>query len=274
MSEDVLSFRRIQKKIGNHAFDGCVGIVEIVLPESMTELEWGAFSGCVSLTTVNLSRNIKRIGLRCFSGCMSLCSVVLPENIVEIDMDAFADCRLIKCLHIPSTVKIVKGRISCGYIDVSADNSHLCSENGVLYSKKKDIIYQYPAIDVSNTYKLNNNVRIIATNCFHDSVHLYTIHLSEHLEVIGESAFRGCVNLRSISIPASIKVMKTRIFWGCDNLESIYMYSETPNYIIIEEDVFLSSVTCHSIILYVPQGCKEKYKKHETFEHFKEIIEF
>lgn len=72
---------------------------EISLPDYITTLERGAFSGCKELTKINLV-NISVIPKNCFSNCTSLKEMYCSDLIVYIGEWAFSHCTSMKDIHI------------------------------------------------------------------------------------------------------------------------------------------------------------------------------
>lgn len=75
-------------KIGNSAFAGS-GLVEIVLPEGMTQVEGALFRGCRKLRSVALPDSAKEIRFNVFEGCESLSCITLPRGLDTIGYRAF-----------------------------------------------------------------------------------------------------------------------------------------------------------------------------------------
>ena len=126
---------------------------------------------------------------------------------------------------------------------------------------------------------------------FWDCVNLKEIKLPLNITVIDGGAFQECVSLKSISIPEGITTINHGMLWGCNSLESVNLPSTLThvyNY-IIEECPNLNTLRClaseppicetnsfnsvERIILYVPEGCKEKYKMSAGWNVFATIIE-
>lgn len=86
--------------IGSGTFSGCKFLSEVNLPESLIEIGPFAFSGCVSLQALRLPSNLQRIDVGAFDGCTALQSVLLPQSISKIENTtgwvwnhhAFYDC--------------------------------------------------------------------------------------------------------------------------------------------------------------------------------------
>jgi hypothetical protein len=75
-----------------------------VLPDSVSEICTGAFSGCTGLTEVTLSPQVETICSFAFKGCTGLKQINLPEDVETIEQASFAYC--------PKDVKFIFGGIS------------------------------------------------------------------------------------------------------------------------------------------------------------------
>ena len=78
--------------IGNGAFSGCSSLSSIVIPESVTSIGDRAFSDCISLSKIVIPSSVTSIGNSAFSGCRSLSNIVIPNSVTSIGSDAFAGC--------------------------------------------------------------------------------------------------------------------------------------------------------------------------------------
>lgn len=91
------------KAIGENAFQG-TDVVSIYIPDSVSEIGAGAFSGAESLQEVRLPENLKIIEESAFESCESLYRINVPENLMVIKGMAFAGCSSIKGMTIPESI--------------------------------------------------------------------------------------------------------------------------------------------------------------------------
>jgi len=75
----------------------------IVIPASITNWGYQAFSSCSKLTSVYIQDGVKNIGYSAFSGCSGLASVTIPASVTDIGWDAFSNCSALKALYFLGT---------------------------------------------------------------------------------------------------------------------------------------------------------------------------
>ena len=94
--------------IGNGAFSGCSGLTSITIPNSVTSIGEKAFSGCSGLTSVTISNSVNRIGWYAFSDCSGLTSITIPNSVTEIGSYAFSGCGGLTSIIITNNVKKIE----------------------------------------------------------------------------------------------------------------------------------------------------------------------
>lgn len=119
-------------------------IVNLIIPDSVTEVEGFAFTYCKSLKTVKLSAALKKIGYSGF-GNTALESVELPSATEEIGPSAFGGCRALKTITVNNPdMKIGSSAIETNeeLVIRGGDNSTAqayAAENGVTFEKGENI---------------------------------------------------------------------------------------------------------------------------------------
>lgn len=91
-------------RIGAGAFTGCTGLKNIVIPDTITDIENDAFCGCSELEGVVLGSGLKHIGKQAFYNCLKMKSIVIPDGVVSIGADAFFKCKALTEISIPASV--------------------------------------------------------------------------------------------------------------------------------------------------------------------------
>lgn len=142
-------------------------IRKVILSESVTSIDDGAFSGCTNLETIAIPPAVTYIGEQAFSGCFKLSDVDLPEKLVTIGFMAFSNCSSITAITIPSSVSYLEAGTFQG-----------CS------SLKK--------VELSEGLTMINGI------AFGDCVQLTEINIPTSVTCIDWSAFVDCFSLSDI----------------------------------------------------------------------------
>lgn len=66
------------KKVGNFAFDGCLGLKKVIIPSSVEEIGFCAFRNCTCLEKVVIPGSVEWIVDRSFEGCVD--AIVILEK--------------------------------------------------------------------------------------------------------------------------------------------------------------------------------------------------
>jgi len=78
--------------IGNVAFNGCINLTSITIPDSVTSIGKRAFSDCYSLTSITIPDSVTSIGKFAFWACTRLTSITIPDSVTSIGKEAFEYC--------------------------------------------------------------------------------------------------------------------------------------------------------------------------------------
>ena len=207
--------------IGDHAFQECRSLTNIVLPDSVTAIGGWAFMYCRSLTSIIIPDSVTAIGTRAFDGCSSLTSIVLPDSITTIGASAFNGCRSLMSIVIPDSV--------------TAIGDHAFYGCGSLTS-----------------IVLPDSVTTIGYDAFYGCRSLTSIVIPDSVTAIGDSAFSDCRSLTSIVLPDSVTAIGRNAFWGCSSLTSVTIPKSVTS---IEEEAFAG---CNKLSRFSPlrSDCK------------------
>lgn len=112
------------KELGASAFYGCGSLVEVKIPDGLTEIKETTFAECVLLENVvfDIARSkVKVIGKEAFAGCKQLgkkladlekpdlATVVTPGNLEVVETGAFKNCANMLGIRFYSHVKQIQG---------------------------------------------------------------------------------------------------------------------------------------------------------------------
>ena len=212
--------------IGNFAFCECTSLTRIIIPDSVTSIGNFAFSYCTSLTSITISNSVTSIGKYAFKYCSNLTSITIPSSVISIREYAFECCSNLTSITIPSSVTSIGGDAfgsceSLTSINVDSNNEKYMSDNGVLYTKDKKTLIQYPSKKEGTEYLISQGVESIGDHAFEGCENLINITIPDSVTSIGLCAFEGCSSLTNITIPNGVTSIGFCAFYNCTSLTSI-----------------------------------------------------
>lgn len=78
----------------------------VIMADTVTRIEGGAFARCSFLAYVKLSRQLQFIGGYAFVECSSLASIFIPPSCQVIDRHVFSCCSKFLVFHVPSDTEL------------------------------------------------------------------------------------------------------------------------------------------------------------------------
>lgn len=177
------------KEIGESAFEGCINLNEILIPNEHIIIKTDAFKDTAifkeqdatyinnTLIRVNPSQRgvleIKKgttaIADEALKDCSKITEIVLPEGLISIGKNSFRGCSGIRHLVLPESLRVIGG-----------------------YT-------------------------------FADCTGLQTIVFPKLMDKIGMAAFDGCVALKSVSLPEGILEIERAMFNKCEGLSEVHI---------------------------------------------------
>ena len=158
--EDDILYNKDMTKIICYPSWKAKGIVN--LPDSVLELERGAFSGCVNMTGINL-HNVNKINKACFTNCTSLKQIYCSDLIDYIGEWAFAHCSSLEEISISkrtivdnnafsnSNARIIVREDYSNYL-IESDNKFTLQSMRNVYKEKIDSILIDPPYNSNIDY--------------------------------------------------------------------------------------------------------------------------
>ena len=275
--------------IGNFAFCECTSLTRIIIPDSVTSIGNFAFSYCTSLTSITISNSVTSIGKYAFKYCSNLTSITIPSSVISIREYAFECCSNLTSITIPNSVTSIENFAfsyctsltsitipnsvtSIGYgafhcctsltsINVDSNNEKYMSDNGVLYTKDKKTLIQYPSKKEGTEYLILQGVESIGDYAFEGCENLINITIPDSVTSI-MGAFKGCSSLINITIPNSVTSIGGSAFECCSSLTSITIPDSVTS---IGDDAFYK---CDSLsVLCKSNSYAEQYAKENNIKY-------
>ena len=262
----VLKFRYRVTFIGKCAFENCINLTSITIPNSVTWIGAGAFNRCSSLTSITIPNSVTIIGSSAFDDCSSLTSITIPDSVTSIARSAFYRCSSLNSVKVSnkycydyfkdsrvsditfmiSNLEEYKEAQKLGAKKIAIDSKYaskdgLCLiDNGelILFIGKDLTKYTIPESVTSieryafrhcsslTSITIPNSVTSIGDGAFWGCNHLTSITIGNGVTSIGEFAFYRCSSLTSITIPNSVTYIQCSAFSGCSSLKSVKVANE------------------------------------------------
>jgi hypothetical protein len=186
-----------------------------------------AFQGCVFLNEIRIPDKVKTIGYACFVHCESLSNITLGKNVEQIWHSAFQNCTDLKKIHITDSVKYIGNECFKLNTDVGYEGG-LTEITGMknLEELGNDVFMGTEIESFTGGPKLKK----IGNTCFMsiNTLETLTLEYNEDLE-IGDGAFESLDYLKIINLKGGnpkkwVEKLKGQFFncYEIDNLTDSY----------------------------------------------------
>lgn len=211
-------------KIQADAFESNMNLKNVIIPKTVKEIEYWAFSSCKNLVGIKIDEDsaLTKIGKQAFYGCSNLDNITIPDTVIEIGFGAFDrtiwyDKKPYGELYINNVLYSYKGEMP--------ENTNIVIKEGTTsivarcFDNKKNLVN----IEIPDT------VVYIGDYAFDDCTGLTSIELPNSVTYMGEDVFSGCNNLTSVKLSDNLKEIKDCSFWGCNKLQDINIPNAVTN---------------------------------------------
>lgn len=168
--------------------------------------------------------------------------IVLGENVQNVSANAFAGNKFTSGIFVDGN-----NQAFCNLTNSDGSNC-----NGLLTSKDKKALLNYPGGKTASSFSIPSFVTEVGDFCFYRNEGLATITIPNTVTRIGFAAFLECLDYSSITIPASVTELGEAAFQGCVNATRLTF--NTRNLATIPAKAFFCCVSLKSISL--PEGVK------------------
>lgn len=207
-------------------FGYIAGLLEVRMPDTITEISQNAFQHCTNLKSVGLSKNLIKIGSAAFWNCNDLVNISFPEKLEIIEDSAFHWCTSLESITLMQNVEKVG-------IHAFAECNNVNSLE-ILSEKNNLVIGEYAFSYVNNVehLKIPSAIKEIRPSAFSSMSSLKTLEIEEGVQIIGEGAFSNCPSLIEVTFPKTVNAISLHteyvqasgncgLFEGCSNLEKV-----------------------------------------------------
>ena len=213
--------------IDEYAYGEC-GFSQITLPESLANIQAGAFINNDFLQEIILPECLQGLGSAAFENNSKLESVTFHTAIetMTIGNNAFNQCPILNKVYITNMNSFAQTNFNNAKANLANTSQHIYDANG------KEII---------------------------------NVVLPKGTKYVNNNAFNGCAFIQSIEMPATMDHVNDDIFVGCSALKDVYCYAEeVPEFIGVNNPASMDEVF-QNATLHVPFGSESLYQKDTSW---------
>ena len=192
------------------AFYGCSNLKSVSLGNGITSIGEWAFNDC-RIQSITIPGTVQTVGDFAFSDCYSMTSVKMCEGVKEFGW-AFNECDKLKTVFIPDSVTEFAD-------DAFSDCNKLTyAAIGKGVTAIGDRAFQ--SCDIQ-TLIIPDSVKSIGDKAFEECTDLTSVIIGDGVETIGENAFYHCYNIRELQLGSNIKTIGGAAFRECYSIRSV-----------------------------------------------------
>jgi len=203
------------QEMGISVFENCSSLVKVEIPRKVLKLDSSVFSGCKSLRSVDLSLTEKiSLADSCFKGCEQLNAINGLRRITSIEREAFRGCKSLESIVLGKDLKLLSDNVFAECRSLRRADLSKCDIKSIsdrLFFGCESLV----------SILLPNSIERIEDRSFFGCLNLETIELHEGIKSIGRYAFSGCRKLSFLKMPKSLKTIKSSAFENCSGLYRI-----------------------------------------------------
>lgn len=223
--------------VGDLAFSGCSGLIDITLPNSLVAIGHVAFDDCSGLTSLKIPNSVAKIGSYAFNNCSSLKSVQIGKSVNSIGEHAFYRCNGLTRVNI-------------------TDLASWCNIN---FSFDEDDYY-------------TSNPLFYAHHLYLNEEEVKDLVIPDCITEISTAAFYKCLGLTSVTIPNTITRINYKTFDFCDSLRMVTCLGAVPPVMASSEG--FSTTAYNRAKLLVPRQSIGTYQATNYWNKFVNIVGF
>ena len=219
--------------IDEYAFGEC-GFSHITLPESLANIQAGAFINNEHLQEITLPERLQGLGSAAFENNSALESVTFHTALetMTIGNNAFNLCPVLNKVFITNMKSFAQTNFNNAKANPANTSQHIYNADG------EEII---------------------------------NVVLPKGTKYINNNAFNGCAYMQSIKMPATMDHINDDIFVGCSALKDVYCYAEeVPEFIGVNDPSEMNDVFANAT-LHVVYGHEQAYKADAWWKRFSNV---
>ena len=187
-------------QLGYGVFSKCSSLTSVTLPDGLTQLGRSVFGENSSLSSVALPDGLTQLGDGVFNGCSSLTSVALPDGLTQLGDGVFWGCSSLTSVALPD-----------GLTQLGDNVFRECSS--------------------LTSVALPDGLTQLGNGVFRECSSLMSVALPDGLTQLGNAVFARCSSLTSVALPDGLTQLGDGVFDGCDSLTSA---ANSAGFVLVE----------------------------------------
>ena len=219
------------KGIDSNAFEGCVNLTSVTLPNTVDSIGSLSFDHCTSLVSVNIPNGVRTIHYWTFRNCTSLREITIPASVESIRWSAFEGCEFDRFIVKSQKVLAQTGDSFSGAIAdakihhfIFGGDVHTIPTNVLADYNYTSSLYNIPA-----RYKvtLEDAVTALDVRAFANCPRLKSLVLSKNLTTIGSFSLNEKLDTLTIQNQTTIDAFHYLMQSGVDSLAHLVLKGST-----------------------------------------------
>jgi len=176
-------------------------LLRVQLPNSLIKIGRNAFDNCCRLVTVEVPDSIQIIGSMAFANCTALSTITIGQGLRELGATAFYNCTQLDSVYYTGDL-VDWLRINIPYHDFT-----------FLFSSSKSPVKLYIKNKLVTDISIPANINF--STIFRDYKYLSSVTFDAGRQIVPEGAFCGCKNLTSLKLSNTITTIRFHAFDNC-----------------------------------------------------------
>ena len=199
--------------IGDYAFADCTSLTSVTIPDSVTTIGEGAYCRCTKLQSITWGKGVETVGGYAFCNCDSLTSITIPDSVTTIGEGAFYECISLTSVTIGDSVTTIGEGTFYKCISLTS----VTIPDSVTIIRYATFAFCSSLTSVS----IPDSVTTIGDFAFYECTSLTSVTMGKGVETVGGYAFCNCDSLTDVTIGDSVTTIGDSAFSSCDNLTNI-----------------------------------------------------
>ena len=213
------------------AFLGADALQSVILPATLKAIPASEFQNCTSLQSITIPTGVEVLESSAFMNCQALANVSLPSGVQRIEQEAFYGCTSLKTVKLPETLTYLGwasfSNSGLEEVFIPASVSSLSTKWDGTAFLDCTALKQITVSPDNPTYTTQSNMLIEKETGDLLQYALASpeteLTIPDTVTNIGRYAFQNADLLETVTIPGTVKTVNSSAFFDCDALKNVVL---------------------------------------------------